>query len=104
MCLQGGPERRPPSRGGTCTVAAEHFAKEFVRDVGCPLGGVREEFRFARFARHWCPPKDRITLTRFAGRRCRVRRRREYRVTLAVHRSEERRVGKECRSRWSPYH
>ena len=28
------------------------------------------------------------------------------RVTLAVspYRSEERRVGKECRSRWSPYH
>src|SRR5688572_33355588 len=24
--------------------------------------------------------------------------------TLAVDRSEERRVGKECRSRWSPYH
>src|SRR2546430_11487468 len=24
--------------------------------------------------------------------------------TLAVRRSEERRVGKECRSRWSPYH
>ena len=23
---------------------------------------------------------------------------------IAVHRSEERRVGKECRSRWSPYH
>ena len=23
---------------------------------------------------------------------------------LASHRSEERRVGKECRSRWSPYH
>ena len=23
---------------------------------------------------------------------------------LAQHRSEERRVGKECRSRWSPYH
>src|ERR1039457_3202199 len=23
---------------------------------------------------------------------------------MAVHRSEERRVGKECRSRWSPYH
>ena len=26
------------------------------------------------------------------------------RETLAVLRSEERRVGKECRSRWSPYH
>src|SRR5256886_14348564 len=25
-----------------------------------------------------------------------------YNVTLTVHRSEERRVGKECRSRWSP--
>src|SRR2546428_9522262 len=24
--------------------------------------------------------------------------------TLVTHRSEERRVGKECRSRWSPYH
>src|ERR1051326_5247823 len=23
---------------------------------------------------------------------------------VALHRSEERRVGKECRSRWSPYH
>ena len=25
-------------------------------------------------------------------------------ITLAGGRSEERRVGKECRSRWSPYH
>ena len=24
--------------------------------------------------------------------------------SLTLHRSEERRVGKECRSRWSPYH
>ena len=24
--------------------------------------------------------------------------------TVNIHRSEERRVGKECRSRWSPYH
>src|SRR2546422_8666272 len=28
----------------------------------------------------------------------------EIKVTLKVSRSEERRVGKECRSRWSPYH
>ncbi len=28
----------------------------------------------------------------------------EYQVTLFAFRSEERRVGKECRSRWSPYH
>ena len=26
------------------------------------------------------------------------------RLGMGVHRSEERRVGKECRSRWSPYH
>ena len=25
-------------------------------------------------------------------------------IKLALRRSEERRVGKECRSRWSPYH
>ena len=25
-------------------------------------------------------------------------------VVIAIARSEERRVGKECRSRWSPYH
>src|SRR3712207_897029 len=25
-------------------------------------------------------------------------------ILVKVHRSEERRVGKECRSRWSPYH
>ena len=25
-------------------------------------------------------------------------------MVLAIVRSEERRVGKECRSRWSPYH
>ena len=28
----------------------------------------------------------------------------EYRKIKGVLRSEERRVGKECRSRWSPYH
>ena len=28
----------------------------------------------------------------------------QYLQTQLVHRSEERRVGKECRSRWSPYH
>ena len=25
-------------------------------------------------------------------------------ITMKIERSEERRVGKECRSRWSPYH
>src|SRR3989449_11692992 len=37
----------------------------------------------------------------------RARRRADQRATMLFHkviRSEERRVGKECRSRWSPYH
>ena len=34
---------------------------------------------------------------------CRVLVQEGYEVVL-VNRSEERRVGKECRSRWSPYH
>src|SRR3712207_8146414 len=29
---------------------------------------------------------------------------RDHRVHVSIERSEERRVGKECRSRWSPYH
>ena len=28
----------------------------------------------------------------------------EHKLASEPHRSEERRVGKECRSRWSPYH
>jgi len=28
----------------------------------------------------------------------------QHRLGLTIARSEERRVGKECRSRWSPYH
>ena len=33
-----------------------------------------------------------------------LRRYLEYRGNKVIYRSEERRVGKECRSRWSPYH
>ena len=29
---------------------------------------------------------------------------RSFQIPVHWHRSEERRVGKECRSRWSPYH
>ena len=28
----------------------------------------------------------------------------DYPISSKIYRSEERRVGKECRSRWSPYH
>ena len=42
-------------------------------------------------------------LTRFA-KKCGFKGYREFNFQYLTTRSEERRVGKECRSRWSPYH
>src|SRR5256885_11992984 len=53
--------------------------------------GIERRFRDARAARVMAPTTD--ALLDFVGR-----------ATLGLPRSEERRVGKECRSRWSPYH
>src|SRR2546429_5120400 len=54
---------------------------------------------------HWVSGKDlpdstvdHIAPKKFIGPACVID------VTKDVERSEERRVGKECRSRWSPYH
>src|SRR2546422_2349296 len=47
------------------------------------------------------PPSK--TLRRLADRKVRSINRKG-RISAAAARSEERRVGKECRSRWSPYH
>ena len=44
------------------------------------------------------PNVNAIPSARAAGRS------RTHKVTVTAMRSEERRVGKECRSRWSPYH
>jgi len=49
-----------------------------------------ENFAVATFDPKVGPPPRRTTNTNIEGPR--------------GHRSEERRVGKECRSRWSPYH
>ena len=38
------------------------------------------------------------------GAYCQARKRLPLEVPEQIYRSEERRVGKECRSRWSPYH
>ena len=43
----------------------------------------------------WVAEKMAITLAGMKGYEC---------LAIASRRSEERRVGKECRSRWSPYH
>src|SRR3712207_7008553 len=47
------------------------------------------------------PPPRRV---RAGGRRASVEQGADRLVGVGIARSEERRVGKECRSRWSPYH
>ena len=59
--------------------------QKFRDFVGLPMGLLREE-----------SPKNRMNTGLFGSRSG------EYGLKAA--RSEERRVGKECRSRWSPYH
>ena len=52
--------------------------------------------------------KVKALITRFCGNVTDVdewgKRRFAYEIQKMTERSEERRVGKECRSRWSPYH
>src|SRR2546430_7389398 len=53
---------------------------------------------------HWVSATaGRFQVSELDGRRC-SRSSRTKRCSSACVRSEERRVGKECRSRWSPYH
>src|SRR2546430_8529152 len=69
----------------TCALPISHAALERRVPGAVPRGGRTG------------PPRRDLPLP--AG----VRRRRRP-LELLVWRSEERRVGKECRSRWSPYH
>ena len=51
--------------------------------------------------------KRRVVLERasgYRGQRSRLYRKAKEQLLHSFTRSEERRVGKECRSRWSPYH
>src|SRR3712207_8646509 len=54
--------------------------------------------------RHASPPAGRTGRCALIALRPRHRTGRELGPARAAGRSEERRVGKECRSRWSPYH
>ena len=59
-------------------------------DPGCPVVSKVPKDRPELFVRVDMGAPDRISLV-------------QYRTQIII-RSEERRVGKECRSRWSPYH
>src|SRR2546430_2826817 len=61
----------------------------------CARSGGLRDLRSSEARRLKAPPTELLVLARYVSRR---------RVHRDAPRSEERRVGKECRSRWSPYH
>ena len=62
---------------------------------GCVIRMVNERMLTAVFFENYVSGRDWRILNMDDGR---------HTVKIAKQRSEERRVGKECRSRWSPYH
>src|SRR3712207_7383666 len=79
-------------------------AEDGIRDIGvtgvqtCALP-ISNASRFGRgLAGVFCRPPQRTRARR------RNRRKGQLPSDKSTERSEERRVGKECRSRWSPYH
>src|SRR3712207_9587795 len=62
-----------------------------------PSEGMPQKIEALRKALKQIPSVDRVTSSGAVPGE-------EVATFLSNHRSEERRVGKECRSRWSPYH
>src|SRR5258707_11320819 len=91
-------------------------AEDGIRDIGVtgvqtcalPICAIREMSVFAtRFAASLAvtPPRDLpISLSSMSGISKETPCPLSPAVVMVTLRSEERRVGKECRSRWSPYH
>src|SRR3712207_9423835 len=94
---------RSPTRAGAQLEADKWFAKELMRQQSIPTAEARS-FTDADAATEYVKMRGGPCVVKAAGLAkgkgvtvC-------YRVSDALDRSEERRVGKECRSRWSPYH
>src|SRR5258707_3621806 len=95
-------------------------AEDGIRDIGVtgvqtcalPISGVRidrkrhlERGDEARLeVEHVLVASAELAMKREPSDRCRVLERAQPIRQPDIDRSEERRVGKECRSRWSPYH
>ena len=63
------------------------------------LWSISEMYKIARLA-----DREEAKMSQAQSTSPRERSQRKYSEWKARYRSEERRVGKECRSRWSPYH
>ena len=81
---------------------SEEQMKQLERDKEMALYGVGElyweKFKDEKLA------KDRLTRLLAITHDDKLREKALYQLYKILTRSEERRVGKECRSRWSPYH
>ena len=86
------------SRGGGAQLAFHHQVGAYDTDtlIGA-LEGLRRVLGGQKATLVW----DGLPAHRSRAMHAWLRRQRSW---LVVERSEERRVGKECRSRWSPYH
>ena len=77
-----------------------------TKEAIAPFGGFDfSRSRTFRVGRYWCAASYlQIMASELSDQLLREILELDAELTVTMHRSEERRVGKECRSRWSPYH
>src|SRR5687767_11717525 len=89
----------PQEYGGSgLPLRAAAVILEEIHASGCNAGACHAQmYIMGTLLRHGSPAQKEKYLPKIASGELRLQ-------AFAVTRSEERRVGKECRSRWSPYH
>ena len=88
-----------PGKDAAMLEASKVFAKEFMKKCGIPTAEYRT-FASYHHAEEYVRMKGVPIVIKADG----LAAGKGVIVAKTVERSEERRVGKECRSRWSPYH
>ena len=108
LALQSLRDRVEPDRVLACELAWEVHAKGYWSQVrnadGTTYPTEEDYFRHVLGLASWRTAYKRLAIGRMLTRFEEPERSLLRSSLAAVGRSEERRVGKECRSRWSPYH